>query len=369
VTLDAMHSILQGLIFGILITLMSLIVLTKTEQTSYEYLVQFISRYEYAMDPENREDKSLITDLPKLYSDALETHAAEQGGAINSAITCTLLIAISSNYANMIKDKLATSKFPYISKKYVESTGNWSTWLLEITLQKGFFNIATRVCDGKTPLELACSLMLHKPMMILSRHGVDDLEELYNCLLLCLVNSDVEGFDMIWKKICHVQQCSCEVMRKIIPGTILSKVLRNINLSMLDVAYFHCKRSGMCIMFNHICNELCHGVCEQLGIASIPYHNELINNEWHLSCANSYLNVINSYHGWRTGFAMETDKCQIPSVNIGQLNEEMLELFASIKQPLVIKGVGQDWKLSTKWMRKYLQKHYGAVDVLVCTKL
>jgi len=81
--------------------------------------------------------------------------------------------------------------------------------------------------------------------MILSRQGVDDLEELYNYLLLCLVNSDIEGFDMIWKKICHVQQqCSCEVIRKMIPGTILSKALRNINLSMLDVAHFHCKRSS-----------------------------------------------------------------------------------------------------------------------------
>jgi len=70
----------------------SLIALNKTEQAPYEYLVQLISRYGYAMNPEHCEDKSLITDLPKLYSDALETHAAEQGGAIDSEITCTLLI-------------------------------------------------------------------------------------------------------------------------------------------------------------------------------------------------------------------------------------------------------------------------------------
>jgi len=90
-------------------------------------------------------------------------------------------------------------------------------------------------------------------------------------------------------------------------------------------------------------------VCEQFGMPSIPYLTKNYN-EWHLSCVYSFMNVINNYHGWRTGFAMETDKCQIPSVDIGQLTEEMLELFASIKQPL---RVGQYWQLYTKQMRKY----------------
>ena len=87
------------------------------EQTSYEQLEHLINRYAYAMDPEEPGDKSLITDLPNLYSDALETYAAKESGAMNGKIACLLLIGIFKNSANIIKDKLATSEFPYISPK------------------------------------------------------------------------------------------------------------------------------------------------------------------------------------------------------------------------------------------------------------
>ena len=354
-----------------------ILTLTSSEITSYEYLLQLITRYEYAMDPEQREDKSLITDLPKLYSDALKIHAAEQGGALDGNIVCALLIGIFKNHANIIKDQLAVSKSPYFSKKFVASTANWPTWLLEITLEQSLYNL-TRECDDntKTPVELACSLMLHRSMVMLTKQGAcnTDLEQLYNCLLLCTVNSDVEGFDIIWNKLYKHDSYhgnSCGIVRKNISGTILSKALKDIYLSSLEVAYFQCKKSN-CIMFDHMCKVLCHDLCSQQlpdPLSTITsYHIELsdTHHEQQLSCPHSYMHIINGYHGWRTGFTMETDKCQIPLVDIGQLSEEMLQLFAGIKQPLVIKGVGTDWNVSTKWTRKYLQKHFGSIEVLVC---
>ena len=342
--------------------------------SDYERLIQLMNYYTYAMDPEKQEDKSLITDLPNLYSDVLEAYTAKQGGAIDDEILCHLLIAIFKNYANIIKDKLSKGKFPHVSKKYVESTSNWSIQLLDITLQKGF-TTTQRVCDKKTrtPLELACSLMLHRPLMMLTEHGVHDIEQLYNCLLLTTVNSDVEGFDIIWRELCHVQQCQdgCKVISKTIPTTaIFGKAARNINLSIIDVANFHCKKSHSCIMLDHICNALCYDACSlQLWDVLSAFTSHHIkwsdHHQRQLSCPHSYKHIINGCHGWRTGFVMETDACQIPSVNIGQLSEEMLEFFAAIKQPLVIKGVGQDWDLSTKWTKKYLQRHFGDIEVLV----
>ena len=95
------------------------------------------------MNPEQPEDESIITNLPKLYSDALKIYAVEQGGAINKII-CVLLIGIFKNYANIIKGHLASSKSPYVSKKFVASTANWSTWLLEVTLDgSGLHNYLT----------------------------------------------------------------------------------------------------------------------------------------------------------------------------------------------------------------------------------
>ena len=164
-------------------------------------------------------------------------------------------------------------------------------------------------------------------------------------------------------------QCrnSCGIITKNISGTILSKALRNIYLSTSDVAHFHCKKSNNCIMFDYMCKVLCHDLCShQLAdVLSTSYHVEL-TGEQQLSCLYSYMYVINGYHGWRTGFTMETGKCQIPSVDIGQLSEEMLQVFAGIKQPLVIKGVGTNWNLSTKWTKRYLQKQFGSIEVLVC---
>ena len=353
--------------------IISRFVITSSERTSYEHVVQFISRYEYAMDPEQREDKLLITDLPKLYGDALKTHAAGQGGAVDGKIACSLLIGIFRNYANIIKDQLASSKSPFLSKKYVASAANWSTRLLEITLEQShLYNFTTRSCDDntKTPPELACSLMLHKPMIMLISQGVYDREQLYNCLLLCTANNDIEGFDIIWNELYdnHQYRNSCDIVMKNISGIILSKALGNIYLSTLDVAHFHCTKSNNCIMFDHMCEMVCHDLCTQqlTDPLSTSYHVEL-TDEQQLSCPYSYMHVINGYHGgWRTGFTMETDKCQIPSVDIGRLSEEMLQLFAGIKQPLVIKGVGTNWNLSTKWTRRYLQKHFGSIEVLVC---
>lgn len=357
----------------ILMMILSPFVITSSEQTSYERLVQFISRYEYAMDPEQREDELLITDLPKLYSDALKAHAVEHDGAIDSKITCALVTGVFRNYANVIKDQLASSKSPYLSKKYVASAANWSTRLLEITLEQShLYNFTTRSCDDntKTPLELACSLILHRPMVMLIRQGVYDREQLYNCLLLCTANSDIEGFDIIWNELHNDYQYSnsCSIVMKNISGTILSKALRNIYLSTLDVAHFHCKKSKNCIMFDHMCEVLCHDLCSQqlTSLLSMTSYHVGLTDEQQLSCSYSYIHVINGYHGWRTGFTMETHKCQIPSVNIGQLSEELLQLFASIKQPVVIKGVGTNWNLSTKWTRRYLQKHFGSIEVLVC---
>ena len=207
---------------------------------------------------------------------------------------------------------------------------------------------------------------------MLITQAVHDTEQLYNCLLLCTINSDVEGFNIIWDKLnnIHWYQNSCESVKKNISGTVLSKALRNIRLSCLDVAYFHCKRSATCVMFDHMCKVLCHDLwLQQLtdAITTITssYHVDLRDTDHEQSCCYSYMHIINGYHGWRTGFTMETDKCQIPSLDIRQLSEEVLELFAGIKQPLVIKGVGSDWNLSTKWTRKYLQKHFGSVEVLV----
>ena len=366
--------ILEGFIISVL---MSPVILSSSEHKSYEHVENLIYRYSYAMDPDQQEDKLLITDLPKLYSDALETHAAEQSGAVDSKIACTLLTGVFKNYANIIKDKLANSKLPYISKKYVSSTANWSTWLLEITLEKGLYNFTgARVCDDdtKSPLELACVLMLHKPMLMLISQGVHDTEELYNCLLLCTVNSDVEGFDIIWHHLCLIYQCSngCQVARKPIVGTIVNKALRDIQLSIFDVAHFHCKKSHLCIMIDYLCKTLCHDLCSRqfTDVIStfLSYRVELSNkvHEQQLSCPYGYMYIIYGYHGWRTGFTTETGKCQIPSVNIRQLNKEMLELFADIKQPLVIKGVGQDWTLLAKWTRRHLQKHFKFIEVLVC---
>lgn len=348
-------------------------VLTKTEHTTYEHVVQLINRYAHAMDPEQQEDKLLMNDLPELYFDALETHAAEQGGVIDSNIVCALLVGIFKNYANIIKDKLALGKSPYISKKFIASTANWSTRLLEITLEKSFHhNLTIRVCDNntKTPLELACYLMLHKPMMmLLARQGAG---QLYNCLLLSTVNSDVEGFDLIWQELCHAHGCadSCEVTKKTTDAIMLSKGLRNIQLSSYDVACFQCKRSNLCIMLDHMCKVLCHDLCSQHYndvISQVILSYVRVNGYFyeHLSCHYGYKHIVNGYHGWRTGFVMETDKCQIPVIDIGQLSEEMLEMLSSIKQPIIIKGVGKDWRLSTKWTRRYLQKHHGAVEVLV----
>lgn len=363
------------LTLAIILVLTSPFDLSTTEQTSYEHVVQLINRYAYTMDPEQPEDKSLINDLPKLYSNALETHAAEQSGAVDSKIACVLLTGVFKNYANIIKDKLAMGKLSYVSKKSVTSTANWSTWLLEITLEKGLYNFTgARVCDGntKTPLELACSLMLHKPVVMLIRLGVHDTEQLYNCLLLSVVNSDIEGFDIVWRELNLIQQYrdSCEVAKKTTAVTVLSKALRNIQLSILDVAYFQCKKSHLCIMFNHVCKVLCNGLCSQRLTDIFSTSHFMLSNKFHeqqLSCPYGYMHIINGYHGWRTGFTIETDKCEIPSVDIRQLSEEILEMFIGIKQPLLIKGVGQDWKLSTKWTRRHLQKHYGGIEVLVCT--
>ena len=201
--------------------------------------------------------------------------------------------------------------------------------------------------------------------------GEYDTEQLYNCLLLCTANSDKEGFDIILNKLYDSHhRNSCGIVRKNISATIWSKALRNIYLSSLDVAHFHCKKSNICIMFDHMCKVLCHDLCSQqlTDVLSASYI-ELsdTHHEQQLNCPNSYMHIINGCHGWRTGFTMETDKCQIPSVDIGQLSEEMLQLFAGIKQPLVIKGVGTDWNVSTKWTRRYLQKHFGSIEVLVCT--
>jgi len=43
----------------------SLFVIITSEKTSYELLVQLVNRYEYAMNPEQPEDESIITNLPK----------------------------------------------------------------------------------------------------------------------------------------------------------------------------------------------------------------------------------------------------------------------------------------------------------------
>ena len=281
------------------------------------------------------------------------------------------MIGIFKNYANIIKDHLASSKSPYVSKKFVASTANWSTWLLEVTLdESGLHNyISQQQCDDntKTPLELACSLMLHKPMVLLTSQELYDVEQLYNCLLLCTINSDIEGFNIILSKF-HGNN-SCEVIKKNCSGAVLSRTLRNIYLSSFDVAHFHCKRSNNCIMYDYVCGTLrCHQLCShQLTDMLSAHYTELsdTHHEQQLFCPYDYVNVISGYHGWRTGFTMETDKCEIPSVDIRQLGEEMLKLFSGIKQPLVIKGVGSDWNLSIKWTRKYLQKYFGSIEVLV----
>ena len=361
----------------IIIISVSLVLFPFTaEQTSYEQLEHLINRYAYAMDPEEPGDKSLITDLPNLYSDALETYAAKESGAMNGKIACLLLIGIFKNYANIIKDKLATSEFPHISTNYVASTANWSTWLLEITLEKArekdldIFTIKKRVCDEdtKTPLELACALMLHRPMEILTGLGEYDTEQLYNCLLLSTVSSDTKGFDIIWQQLCHIHQCTngCKVARKTTGGAVLSKGLRNIRLSILDVAYFQCKRAHLCIMFEHLCRVLCHALCSQQFADVVMSTLDNRFYEQQLICPYGYMHVIHGYHGWRTGFTMETSNCQVPSVDISQLSEGMLELFVGIKQPLLIKGVGGSWKLFTKWTRKHLQDNFGTLEVLVC---
>jgi len=58
---------------------------------------------------------------------------------------------------------------------------------------------------------------------------------------------------------------------------------------------------------------------------------------------------------------METEKCEIPSVDIRQLSKEVLELFSGIKQLLVIKGVGSNWNLS----KKLFTKIFWILEVLV----
>ena len=359
-----------------LVILLPFTVATAEQTSLYQQLEELINRYAYAMDPEEPEDKSLITDLPKLYSDALEAHAAEQSGAMDRKIACLLLIGIFKNYANIIKDKLATSKLPYVSTKYVTLTSNWSTRLLEITLEKArqedlnIFASNKRVCDEetKTPLELACALMLHRPMVMLTEQGEYNREQLYNCLLLSTVNSDTEGFDIIWRELCGIHQCTdnCTVVRKTAAGTTLSTGLRNYQLSISDVAYFQCKRANLCIMLEHLCKVLCHVLCSQqlADVVMSTFGNKFYGQQ--LSYHHGYMHVIHSYHGWRTGFTMETSECHIPSVDISELSEEMLELFVGIKLPLLIKGAGQGWKLFTKWTRKHLQKHFGALEVLVC---
>ena len=61
----------------------TLFVIITSKKTSYELLVELTNRYEYAMNPEQPEDESIITNLPKLYSDALKIYAVEQGGAVD----------------------------------------------------------------------------------------------------------------------------------------------------------------------------------------------------------------------------------------------------------------------------------------------
>jgi len=365
----------------VLLVVVSPCVSAVKQQVVYQNVVQLIDQFAYAMDPEQAEDKLIIHKTPKLYSDALEQYAnTSRGDVMNDDVICALILGVFKNYANIIKDQLATTRnqSPFISKKWVESYAVWSTVLLNITLEGRYYDLNSIRCYDKSPLALACSLMLHKVMSMLVVTA--DVEQLYNCLILLTTNSDIEGFGIVWKELCHQQDCSdpCEVLRQPLLGDVIS--LSNINISLLDVVMFRCELSKVCAILDHVILPLCptaaHHRAHVISTLISQHVTTLTTTEQCPTC--SLIGVVyygcresrdvcgcHASHGWRKGFFSEVNHCQFPSLHIEELTVNVLHLFAAIGQPLVIKGVGHDWRLLAKWRRRYLEEHYGAVTVLV----
>ncbi|XP_065890131.1 uncharacterized protein [Dysidea avara] len=339
------------------------------QQIAYQDVVRLIHEFTYAMDPEQTDDKPVIYDTPKLYSDALAKYSNTfRGDVMNDDVICVLILGIFKNYANIIKDQLAATR-GHVTKEWVESYAVWSTTLLNITLKERYYELNSIRCYDKSPLELSCSLMLHKVMAILLVTGAD-VEQLYNCLILSTANSDTKGFDIVWKELCHQEDCSdaCEVLRQPLPGDVIS--LRDINLSLLDVAMFQCKMSKVCTILDHVILPLCptavHHGAHVISTLLSQHVTTLTITQQCTPCnlMDVILHGCYASHGWRVGFLSETDHCQFPSLQVEQLTVEVLHLFAAIGQPLVIKGVGHDWSLLTRWRRHYLEEHYGTMEVL-----
>jgi len=337
------------------------------EQVTYQnVLVQLIDQFTYAMDPNQVEDRLVIDNTPKLYFDALANTSG--GDVMNDDIICALILGIFKNYANILKDQLAaTGQSPYISKKWVESYAVWSTVLLNITLEGRYYDMNSIRCYDKSPMELACSLMLHKVISMLLMMA--DVEQLYNCLILLAANSDIEGFDMVWRELCHRQDCNdpCEVFRRPLLGGVIS--LKDINISILDVATFHCELSNLCTILDHVILPLCptaaHYRAHVISTLVSKHFTTLTATEKCAACGLTGQYGCHAGHGWREGFLSEDNHCQFPSLHIEELTVDVLHLFAAIGQPLVIKGVGHEWRLLTKWRRHFLQEHYGTMKVLV----
>lgn len=343
-------------------------VLEQQIAVQYHSIVRLIHQFSYAMDPEQPDDRSLIDDTPTLYTMELRKYSDYfKDSVMKDDVICELILGVFKNYANIIKDRLGTAaedQPPYISKSWVESYAVWSTSLLTVTLEGKYYDLTSITCHNQSPLELSCSLMLHKVMSMLLVTTAN-VEQLYTCLVLLTANSDMEGFDMIWKKYCKQKDCSdpCEVFRR----SLLTGAASWRNISLLDIAMFHCEVSNVCSMLDHVILPLCPSATHNTTHMISTWLSHVSTPQQCTSCGlmDVILHGCHSGQGWRKGFLLEDDHCQLPSLYVEELSVEVLQLFAAIGQPLVIKGVGRDWRLLAKWRRHHLEKYYGTVEVLV----